>query len=218
MKFPPIVFRNLLRSRRRLLLTVLSIGISTFLFATLMSLPSAFNDLLRDQVSELRLVTINNAGMLYMLPRAQQNLIATMPHVEASSRYIATIAMYRGPREQIPIVGIEPNALAVRRPEWSIAPQARSALAEIPEAELVSAMLAGYKWRVGDTIILHHTFPLVGELSIRVVGRSRGRRRDGTGDRAARWARQAHAEAWQRDRVPHQGGPLDESITGGALD
>ena len=70
MKFLPIILRNLLRSRRRLLLTVLSIGISTFLFATLMSLPSAFNGLLRDQVSELRLVTINNAGMLYMLPRA----------------------------------------------------------------------------------------------------------------------------------------------------
>jgi putative ABC transport system permease protein len=171
MKFLPIVFRNLLRSRRRLLLTVLSIGISTFLFATLMSLPSAFNGLLRDQVSELRLVTINNAGMLYMLPRAYQNLVATMPHVEASSGYIATIAMYRGPREQIPIMGIEPNALAVLRPEWSIAPQARSALAEIPEAGLVSAMLAArYKWRVGDTVILHPTFPLVGDLSIRVVG------------------------------------------------
>ena len=39
MKFLPIVFRKVLRSRRRLLLTVLSIGISTFLFATLMSLP-----------------------------------------------------------------------------------------------------------------------------------------------------------------------------------
>jgi putative ABC transport system permease protein len=171
MKFLPIVLRNLLRSRRRLLLTVLSIGISTFLFATLMSLPSAFNGLLRDQVSELRLVTINNAGMLYMLPRAYQNLIATMPHVEASSRYIATIAKYRGPREQIPIMGIEPNALTALRPEWSIAPQARSALAEIPEAGLVSVMLAArYKWRVGDTTMLHPTFPLVGDLSIRVVG------------------------------------------------
>jgi hypothetical protein len=50
MKFLPIILRNLLRSPRRLLLPVLSIGISTFLFATLMSLPSAFNGLLHDQV------------------------------------------------------------------------------------------------------------------------------------------------------------------------
>src|SRR5215471_5760608 len=122
MKFLPLILRNLLRARRRLLLTVLSIAVSTFLFATLMSLPSAFNRLLRDQVSDLRLVTSNKAGILYMLPRAYQNVIATTPHVEASSGYIATIAKYRSPREQIPIMGIDPTALAILRPEWKVAP------------------------------------------------------------------------------------------------
>ena len=171
MKFLPMILRNLLRARRRLLLTVLSIAVSTFLFATLMSLPSAFNGLLRDQVSDLRLVTSNKAGILYMLPRAYQNMIATTPHVEASSGYIATIAKYRSPREQIPIMGIDPTALAILRPEWKITPQARSALAEMPDAGVVSGLLAGrYHWRVGDTIVLRPTIPLVGDLSIRIVG------------------------------------------------
>ena len=137
---------------------------------------------------------------------------------EASSGYIATIAMYRGPREQIPIMGIEPNALAVLRPEWSIAPQARSALAEIPEAGLVSAMLAArYKWRVGDTIILHPTFPLVGDLSIRVAGVVHD---SAMGLVIVPLDRLDKLMLKPRNVIAYliRGGPLDECITGGTHD
>ena len=58
MKFVPLVIRNLLRSRRRTILSMLSIAVSTFIFAALMSVPAVVAQLLRDSVSALRLVSL----------------------------------------------------------------------------------------------------------------------------------------------------------------
>jgi len=171
MKFLPIIVRNLLRNRRRTILTILSIAISICLFATLMSLPTVINQVLRDQVSDLRLICGNKAGFLYMLPSAYGNTIATMPHVDASSGYIATMATYRSPRDQIPILGLEPTELRALRPEWGISRENASALTEIPEAGMVSAKLASrFKWKVGDTVILRPMMLVFGDLPIKIVG------------------------------------------------
>jgi cell division protein FtsX len=43
MKFLPLIFRNLGRNRRRTLLTIVSIAVSIFIFAALMSLPAVVN-------------------------------------------------------------------------------------------------------------------------------------------------------------------------------
>ncbi len=43
MKFLPIVLRNIMRNKRRTILTVLSIAVSVFVFAALMSLPTVVN-------------------------------------------------------------------------------------------------------------------------------------------------------------------------------
>ena len=39
-KFTRLLFKNLLRSKRRTVLTILSIGVSLFIFAVLVSLPT----------------------------------------------------------------------------------------------------------------------------------------------------------------------------------
>jgi cell division protein FtsX len=49
MKFLPIILRNLARNRRRTLLTVLSFGVSLFIFAALMSLPGVVHEIMRDR-------------------------------------------------------------------------------------------------------------------------------------------------------------------------
>ena len=62
MKYLPLILRNLFRNRRRTILSVLSIGISMFIFSALMSLPSVVRELLRDRTSNLRLDCANKAG------------------------------------------------------------------------------------------------------------------------------------------------------------
>src|SRR5580658_7377896 len=73
MKYLPLIFRNLFRNRRRTILSVLSIGISMFIFSALMSLPAVVRELLRDRTSNLRLDAANKAGFGgfdYTLPLA----------------------------------------------------------------------------------------------------------------------------------------------------
>lgn len=171
MKFLPIILRNLLRNRRRTILTVISIAVSVFLFATLITLPSVVDQITRQQVSDLRLLSTNKAGYLYLLPEAYGNTIALLPHVDASSGYIATLARYRAPGDVIPIMGLVPTELRTLRPEWGIGAEAASALAEIREAGLVSGKLAArFRWKVGDIVVLHPTMLVFGDLPIRIVG------------------------------------------------
>jgi len=170
-KFLPMILRNLTRSRRRLVLTVLSMAISIFLFATLMSLPSVLKQIMRDQVSDLRLVCANKAGYLYMLPEAYADTIAAVPHVDASSGYIATVAQYRDPKELIAVAALEPAALPTLRPEWGVSQGSASTLAKTLEGGVVSARLAArHNWKVGDTITLRPQMLLFGDLPIQIVG------------------------------------------------
>jgi len=171
MKFLPMILRNLMRSRRRLILTVASMAISIFLFATLMSLPSVLKQIMRDQVSDLRMVCANKAGYLYMLPEAYGKTIASVPHVQASSGYIATVAQYRDPKDLIAVAALDPASLPTLRPEWGVSPGSASMLTQTLEGGVVSTRLAArYHWKVGDTITLRPQMLLFGDLPIQIVG------------------------------------------------
>ncbi len=67
MKFAPLVFRNLLRNKRRTILTFLSIAVSIFVFSAATSLPIVVEQLLKPTASSLRIVTQNKAGASFSL-------------------------------------------------------------------------------------------------------------------------------------------------------
>jgi putative ABC transport system permease protein len=64
-KFATLVLKNLFRSKRRTLLTVLSIGVSLFIFSALMSLPGVANQVLADTASSVRLGCRTKMGLAY---------------------------------------------------------------------------------------------------------------------------------------------------------
>ena len=70
MNYPSLVLRNLTRNKRRTILTTLSITVSVFIFASLISLPGLLNQVLRDRANSLRLICHSKAGFFYMLPEA----------------------------------------------------------------------------------------------------------------------------------------------------
>src|ERR1700736_1590304 len=150
MKYVPLVFRNLLRNRRRTLLSILSIGISMFIFSALMSLPAVVHQLLRDRVSNLRLDCGNKAGFGgfdYTLPVSYAETIRAMPHIDAVSGVLFAIANYRGPGETIPVAGMDPSQIAGLFPDWGITPELAAALEHSRASALVSpAMMKRYKW------------------------------------------------------------------------
>src|SRR5260370_39665959 len=83
MKYASLVFKNLLRSKRRTFLTVLSIAVSLFIFSALVSVPTVANQILGDTASSTRVATHNKAGLAYSIPMAYRQRIAVVPHVEA---------------------------------------------------------------------------------------------------------------------------------------
>ncbi|MGH7781740.1 MAG: ABC transporter permease [Candidatus Binataceae bacterium] len=171
MKFLPIVWRNLLRNRRRTILTVLSISLTIFMFAALLSLPAAVSQLLRDRSSSLRLVVADKSSFFYLLPRSYANTIRNLPHVEAVTGDLETLARYRDPGDQIPLIGLDPTELETIFPDWSIAPEAASQLQEIRQSGVVSASLARrYKWKIGDRVTLHPEMMTFDPVDFTIVG------------------------------------------------
>jgi len=156
MKYLPFIFRNLFRNRRRTILSVLSIGISMFIFAALMSLPSVVRQVLRDRVSALRLDCANKAGFGgfdYTLPLSYAQTIRAMPHVDAVSGALYAIGNYRDPGEIIPILGVDPEQMSIIYPDWGITTVGAAALARSRSSGLVTAeMMKRFKWKVGDKV------------------------------------------------------------------
>jgi len=173
MKFLPLVFRNLTRNRRRTILSVLSIGISMFIFSALMSLPAVVRQLLHDRISNLRLDCANKAGFGgydYMLPLSYGQTIRAMPHVDAVSGALYAIGNYRDPGQMIPILAVEPSQMSIIYPDWGITPELASALEHSRSAGLVTAaMMQRYKWRIGDNVTFHSS-NLPSDIDVTIAG------------------------------------------------
>src|SRR6202167_6696726 len=82
MKYTALVFKNLVRSKRRTFLTVLSIAVSLFIFSALVSIPTVANEILGNTASSTRIATHNKAGLAYSIPVAYKQRIVSVPHVE----------------------------------------------------------------------------------------------------------------------------------------
>jgi putative ABC transport system permease protein len=175
MKFVPLVLRNLVRNRRRTLLTVLSIAISVFVFAALISLPAVVRQILRDRISTVRMVCASKAGFSYTLPAAYGNKIRALPHVDAVTGYLLALATYRDPHVILPAVGVDPSQMRAMWPDWGISSDDAAALEHARTDALVTPkMLTRYRWKVGQRVILRGIAP-PGKLEFTIVGVLRGR-------------------------------------------
>jgi putative ABC transport system permease protein len=169
MKFVPLIIRNLLRNRRRTILSVLSIAVSTLIFAALMSVPAVAARLLRDRVSTLRLICASKGGFNYLLPAAYGETIRGLPHVSAMSGYLVMMTSYRKAGELIPLMGLDPDQLHVIWPEWASAENAAALGRSRSVALAGQGLMRRFQWKVGDNIILHGLAPPA-DLSFTIAG------------------------------------------------
>jgi putative ABC transport system permease protein len=120
MKFLRLILRNLLRSRRRTLLTMLSIAVSVFIFAALFTLPSFVEVVLASSASSARLVCHGKAGLGYSLPEAYGRRIAAMPHVVGVDMWNWFGGIYHLPSDQFPNLAVEQNEMDKVWPDWRV--------------------------------------------------------------------------------------------------
>jgi putative ABC transport system permease protein len=82
MKFSKLILKNILRNKRRTLLTVSSLVVSLFLIITLATILTEFSRG-SERSNPLRLITRHAVSLAFTLPVAQQQRIATVPGVKA---------------------------------------------------------------------------------------------------------------------------------------
>ena len=81
-----------------------------------------------------------------------------MPHVDAVSGALYAIGNYRDPGLIIPILGVDPEQMAIIYPDWGITPADAALLEHSRSAALVTAaMMKRYHWKIGDKVTFSAT-------------------------------------------------------------
>src|SRR6266699_2427792 len=106
-KYLTLIFKNLLRSKRRNILTILSIAVSLFIFSVLVSLPTFANQMLADTTSSVRIICRTKMGLAYPLPVSYKPKIAAIPHVIAVAPLVIYGGIYHEVSDQFPSVATE---------------------------------------------------------------------------------------------------------------
>src|SRR5216684_2307580 len=128
MKFLGLVMKNLLRNKRRTMLTALSIAVSLFVFSALLTLPATVERTLNSASSSLRVHCQNKAGLAQPLPEAYRHRILAAKHVVKVCSWTWFGGLYTDVNSQFPNFGVDQEELDQIWPEWQIAPQAMKAM------------------------------------------------------------------------------------------
>ena len=175
MKYFALVFKNLMRSKRRTFLTVLSIAVSLFIFSALVSLPTVANEILGDTASSTRIATHNKAGLTYNIPIAYKQRVAAVPHVEAVVAESWFGGVYHEVYDQFPNLAVDPEQVDVMWPDWGISKDQFEQFKKIRTACLVGGgTMKRFHLHLGQQIQLKGTaYPF--NVTLTIVGRISGK-------------------------------------------
>jgi putative ABC transport system permease protein len=157
MKYTALVFKNLVRSKRRTFLTVLSIAVSLFIFSALISIPTVADQILGNTASSTRVATHNKAGLAYSIPVAYKQRIMAVPHVE-----VVVPESWFG--------GVYPEEVDKMWPDWGISADQFAEFKKIRTAALVGGdTMKRFHLQVGQQIQLKGTlYPF--NVTLQIVG------------------------------------------------
>jgi len=175
MKYTALVFKNLIRSKRRTFLTVLSIAVSLFIFSALISIPTVANQILGATASSTRVATHNKAGLAYNIPVSYKQRIATLPHVEAVIAESWFGGVYHEVYDQFPNLAIDPDQVEAMWPDWGIGKESVDQWKKIRTACLVGpGTMKKFGLHVGQQIQLRGTlYPF--NVTLTIVGVTGGK-------------------------------------------
>jgi len=158
MKYLVLIVKNLMRSKRRTILTILSIAVSLFIFSALVSFPTLAREILADRASSLRIAVHNKAGVTYSMPEAYKQRIASTPHVIAVAPESWFGGVYHEVYDQFPNLAVDPDQIDLVWDDWGISKQAFDDFKRLRTAALVSSgVMKRFNLHVGQQIQLKGT-------------------------------------------------------------
>jgi len=170
MKYLPLILHNLMRNRRRTILTTLSIGLSMAIYAVVATLPAIATRYIKASASSLRIVCHNKAGLFYPLPEAYRRPILAAAHVRAASGFVFFGSIYRDPHEQVAAYAVDPDQFDAVWPDWGVTSALAAQFRQLRTAIIVAPpMMRRFAWHVGQRITLRGTgYPV--SLTMEVIG------------------------------------------------
>ena len=170
MKFLGLVLANLKRRKGRNILTVLSVALALFLFASLRAVVTTIAAAGQFGGAN-RLVSLNSTGLVFPLPLAYEGRIETIQGVTDLTYANWFGARYGDGKRFFSQFAIDPESYLRMYPEISVPPDQKEAfLRERSSAIVGQGLLDLFGWKVGQDVTLQGTiFPGDWTFTIRGV-------------------------------------------------
>jgi putative ABC transport system permease protein len=177
-KFLGLVLKSARRSKRRTLLTVISVAIAVFLFASLRAVIDGFNAG-AEASSSTRIVTIRSTSLMFQMPTSHLDTIRAIPGVQDVTYASWFGGIYKDPSNFFGQIAIDADGYFRMYPEIILTPEEKNAFLEDRTGCIVGDGLAKtYGFKVGDKITLKVGIPLYGQqdydFNVRGIYRSGG--------------------------------------------
>jgi putative ABC transport system permease protein len=170
MKYVPLVLANLGRHRIRTLLTMASVSLALFLFASLRSVVTTLHANAQFG-SAHRLVATNATGIVFPLPLAYANKIRSLPGVESVTWANWFGGRYGDGRSFFAQFAVDPESYLAMYPEISLPEDQQQAFLHERTAAIIGRRLVDrFGWHIGQDVTLQGTiFPGDWTFTIRGV-------------------------------------------------
>ena len=157
MKFIPLVLANLGRHRLRTLLTIASVALALFLFASLRTVVTTLAATAQFGGAS-RLVTTNSTGIVFPLPLAYVNRIKAVPGVQGVSWANWFGGRYGDGKRFFANFAVDPESYLAMYPEIVIPPDQKEAFLHDRSSALIGErLLTQFGWKLGQNVTLQGT-------------------------------------------------------------
>jgi putative ABC transport system permease protein len=178
MKFLLLLLKGARRSKRRTVLTVLSVAIAVFLAVSLRAVLDGLNATAAAS-SSTRIVTVRSTSLIFSMPLSYADTIRSVTGVEDLTWATWFGGIYKDVNSTFANWAVDPESYLRVYPELQLTPEERRAFIEDRTGCIVGPDLARrLKFKVGDRITLQVGVPTYGtqdyEFTVRAIYRSGG--------------------------------------------
>jgi putative ABC transport system permease protein len=170
MKYLPLVLANLGRHKRRTVLTIASVALALFLFASLQTVVTTIAAT-ASFGSARRLVSTSATGIVFTLPIAYANRLEAVAGVQSVTWANWFGGRYGDGRHFFATFAIDPKSYLEMYPEMVVPPEQKEAFLRERTAALVGKhLMETFGWKVGQNVTMQGTiFPGDWTFTIRAV-------------------------------------------------
>ncbi len=177
MKYLHLILRSFLRSKRRTVLTILSITVSVMLVAILQSILTTLSGFANNPNASNRVAVRHKVSITNLLPLRYADWIRQQPEVEAVMGLQWFGGIYKDPKNFFPNFASEPEWITTVFKEEVVdysEAEFRDFLRDRNGCVVGKALADKYGWKVGDVIPLQGTFmPINPRLNLRAIFKAR---------------------------------------------